>query len=92
MVMNGMNVRERQMFDSWGYLRESEIDFKDKYFAENYDEGKPANQETPLLKNPLRNHTGQRQQRAKLNDEKPVAYTILNGSRLDIAGLDDVSA
>ncbi len=86
MVMNGMYVRERQMFNSWGYLRESEFDFKDKYFAENYDDGKPANHANPMWENPLRNHR-QRQQSAKMNNEKPAADTILNGCqcRLDIA-------
>ena len=52
MVINGMYVRDRQMFDSWQYLKNARFEFKDKYFAESYDNGKPAVHDNPRWDNP----------------------------------------
>lgn len=82
MVMNGMYVRERQMFNSWQYLRNAQFEFKDKYFAESYDNGKPAVHDNPRWDNPLRAHRVD-QQASKMNNAKPAADTLLNACRLN---------
>lgn len=81
MVLNGMYVRERQMFNSCEYLRIAIFDHKDKYFSECYENGKPASQDNPFWENPLRSHRRD-QQRSKMCNSLPAADTMRDGCRI----------